>query len=158
MAAAEGLWPVVFATFVAYALLPLPTWFATLFGFLTACAHLLVVSFLPTALPSLAWPQIIGKTCSFSGFLLSLVRFGLGDLRGRPPAIARGLLLRLVYVYNLILLFLVLYYYYYYYYYLNFKLNINPTLLFLVLYCLLYVIIMIIILILSFILILYYYF
>ena len=55
VAAAEGLWPVVFATFVAYALLPLPTWFATLFGFLTACTHLLVVTFLPTALPSLAF-------------------------------------------------------------------------------------------------------
>merc|ERR1740128_910323 len=61
VAAAEGLWPVVFATFVAYALLPLPTWFATLFGILTAAAHILVVCFLPTALPSLVWPQIIGN-------------------------------------------------------------------------------------------------
>lgn len=32
VAAAEGLWPIVFATFVAYALLPLPSWLAVLFG------------------------------------------------------------------------------------------------------------------------------
>ena len=61
MAAAEGLWPIVFATFVAYALLPLPTWLAAMFGLLMGCTHLAVVAFLPTALPSLVWHQIVGN-------------------------------------------------------------------------------------------------
>lgn len=61
VAAAEGLWPIVFATFVAYALLPLPTWLATLFGLLMGSMHLAVVSVLPTALPWLHWQQIVGN-------------------------------------------------------------------------------------------------
>ena len=61
VAAAEGLWPVVFATFVAYALLPLPTWLAATFGLLVGCMHLAIVAFLPTALPALVWQQIIGN-------------------------------------------------------------------------------------------------
>jgi adenylate cyclase 1 len=61
VAAAEGLWPIVFATFVAYALLPLPTWLATLFGVIMGSMHLAVVILLPTALPWLAWQQILGN-------------------------------------------------------------------------------------------------
>lgn len=61
VAAAEGLWPVVFATFVAYALLPLPTWLATLFGIVMGSMHLAVVALLPTALHWLAWQQVLGN-------------------------------------------------------------------------------------------------
>ena len=61
VAAAEGLWPVVFTTFVAYALLPLPSGLSLLFGFLVGCTHLIVVFLLPTALPALGWHQIIGN-------------------------------------------------------------------------------------------------
>ena len=61
VAAAEGLWPVVFATFVAYALLPLPTWLAALFGAMTASIHMAVVALLPTALPWLNWQQLVGN-------------------------------------------------------------------------------------------------
>lgn len=57
-AAAEGLWPVVFATFVAHALLPVPTWLAALFGLLVAGVHVAVVAALPTAYPWLVWQQV----------------------------------------------------------------------------------------------------
>lgn len=61
VAAAEGLWPVVFATFVAYALLPLPTWLASLFGVVMGTVHLTVVALLPTAIEWLAWQQVLGN-------------------------------------------------------------------------------------------------
>lgn len=61
VAAAEGLWPIVFATFVAYALLPLPTWLAGLFGVLMGCVHLTITAILPVALPSLSLQQLAGN-------------------------------------------------------------------------------------------------
>ena len=61
VAAAEGLWPIVFATFVAYALLPLPTWLAGLFGALMGSAHLAVTALLPMALHWLKWQQLLGN-------------------------------------------------------------------------------------------------
>jgi len=46
---------------VAYALLPLPTWLAGLFGVFMGCVHICVTSLLPVALPGLAWQQLAGN-------------------------------------------------------------------------------------------------
>ncbi|XP_065567716.1 Ca(2+)/calmodulin-responsive adenylate cyclase-like isoform X2 [Artemia franciscana] len=60
-ASSEGLWQFVFVTFIAYTLLPIPTWMASLYGFLLASVHLAVTCFIRTAFPALAWHQLTGN-------------------------------------------------------------------------------------------------
>lgn len=56
---AEGTWQVVFVVFLAYAMMPLKTWVATLFGLILPIVHLAVSTTFATEFPNLLWQQVI---------------------------------------------------------------------------------------------------
>ncbi|XP_049778147.1 Ca(2+)/calmodulin-responsive adenylate cyclase [Schistocerca cancellata] len=64
--AAEGVWQVVFAVFLAYAMLPLRTWVAALFGVSLPAVHMAVAGALARELfPNLAWQQLTANMIVF---------------------------------------------------------------------------------------------
>lgn len=56
--AAEGTWQVVFVVFLAYAMMPLKSWVAALFGFALCSAHVAVATVFATDFPHLMWQQV----------------------------------------------------------------------------------------------------
>ncbi|XP_076265179.1 adenylate cyclase rutabaga isoform X5 [Rhynchophorus ferrugineus] len=63
--AAEGTWQVVFVVFLAYAMMPLKSWVAGMFGFLLCSAHVAVSSVFATDFPHLKWQQLSGNVIVF---------------------------------------------------------------------------------------------
>lgn len=55
---AEGVWQVVFVVFLAYAMMPLKTWVATLFGLFLPVVHVIVAAIFAKEFPSLTWQQV----------------------------------------------------------------------------------------------------
>uniref|UniRef100_A0A1B6CEQ7 adenylate cyclase n=1 Tax=Clastoptera arizonana TaxID=38151 RepID=A0A1B6CEQ7_9HEMI len=62
---AEGTWQVIFVVFLAYAMMPLKTWVATLFGLLLPVVHLAVSTTFATEFPNLVWQQITANVVVF---------------------------------------------------------------------------------------------
>ncbi|CAH0554926.1 unnamed protein product [Brassicogethes aeneus] len=62
---AEGTWQVVFVVFLAYAMMPLKSWVAALFGTALAAAHVAVSSVFATDFPHLRWEQLIANVLVF---------------------------------------------------------------------------------------------
>lgn len=56
--AAEGTWQVVFVVFLAYAMMPLKSYIAAVFGFLLCGAHLAIASLFSTEFHDLMWQQV----------------------------------------------------------------------------------------------------
>lgn len=56
--AAEGTWQVVFVVFLAYAMMPLKSYIAAVFGGLLCGAHLAVASVFSTEFHDLMWQQV----------------------------------------------------------------------------------------------------
>lgn len=56
--AAEGTWQVVFVVFLAYAMMPLKSWVAALFGLLLCSAHVAVAAVFASDFPHLYWQQV----------------------------------------------------------------------------------------------------
>lgn len=56
--AAEGTWHIVFVVFLAYAMMPLKTWVAAVFGLMLCSAHIIVTTFLAKAFAYLFWQQV----------------------------------------------------------------------------------------------------
>ncbi|XP_018562676.1 Ca(2+)/calmodulin-responsive adenylate cyclase isoform X3 [Anoplophora glabripennis] len=56
--AAEGTWQVVFVVFLAYAMMPLKSYIAAVFGFMLCSAHLVVASIFATDFPRMMWQQL----------------------------------------------------------------------------------------------------
>ncbi|XP_030753255.1 Ca(2+)/calmodulin-responsive adenylate cyclase-like isoform X5 [Sitophilus oryzae] len=63
--AAEGTWQVVFVIFLAYAMMPLKSWIAGVFGFLLCSAHVAVSSVFATDFPHLKWQQLSANVVVF---------------------------------------------------------------------------------------------
>ncbi|XP_066145642.1 adenylate cyclase type 1 isoform X2 [Euwallacea fornicatus] len=63
--AAEGTWQVVFVVFLAYAMMPLKSWVAAMFGFLLCAAHVAVSSVFVTDFPHLRWQQLTANVVVF---------------------------------------------------------------------------------------------
>ena len=55
---AEGVWQVVFVVFLAYAMMPLKTWVAALFGLFLPVVHVVVAAIFAKEFPSLTWQQV----------------------------------------------------------------------------------------------------
>ena len=55
---AEGVWQVVFVVFLAYAMMPLKTWVAALFGLFLPIVHIIVAAIFAKEFPSLTWQQV----------------------------------------------------------------------------------------------------
>ena len=55
---AEGVWQVVFVVFLAYAMMPLKTWVAALFGLFLPVVHIVVAAIFAKEFPSLTWQQV----------------------------------------------------------------------------------------------------
>jgi adenylate cyclase 1 len=55
---AEGVWQVVFVVFLAYAMMPLKTWVAALFGLFLPIVHVVVAAIFAKEFPSLTWQQV----------------------------------------------------------------------------------------------------
>ncbi|VEN37499.1 unnamed protein product, partial [Callosobruchus maculatus] len=56
--AAEGTWQVVFVVFLAYAMMPLKSYVAAVFGFLLCGSHLAMSSVSATEFQDLKWQQV----------------------------------------------------------------------------------------------------
>lgn len=56
--AAEGTWQVVFVVFLAYAMMPLKSWVAAVFGLMLSSAHLTLATLFATDFPHLMWQQV----------------------------------------------------------------------------------------------------
>lgn len=56
--AAEGTWQVVFVVFLAYAMMPLKSWVAAIFGLLLCSAHVAVATLFAKDFPHLMWQQV----------------------------------------------------------------------------------------------------
>lgn len=56
--AAEGTWQVVFVVFLAYAMMPLKSWVAAIFGVILCAAHVAVTMIFATDFPHLMWQQV----------------------------------------------------------------------------------------------------
>lgn len=56
--AAEGTWHIVFVVFLAYAMMPLKTWIAAVFGLLLCSAHIIITTFLAKDFAYLFWQQV----------------------------------------------------------------------------------------------------
>jgi adenylate cyclase 1 len=56
--AAEGTWQVVFVVFLAYAMMPLKSWIAAIFGFLLCCAHVTIATIFAKEFQELKWQQV----------------------------------------------------------------------------------------------------
>lgn len=54
----EGVWQVVFVIFLAYAMMPLKTWVAAVFGFALPIVHVVVSAFFGREFPHLTWQQV----------------------------------------------------------------------------------------------------
>jgi len=63
--AADGVWQVLFVVFLAYAMMPLKTWVAVLFGLSLPVAHTAVASTLATEFPQLLWQQVTANVIVF---------------------------------------------------------------------------------------------
>ncbi|XP_060529634.1 Ca(2+)/calmodulin-responsive adenylate cyclase-like isoform X1 [Cylas formicarius] len=63
--AAEGTWQVVFVLFLAYAMMPLKSWIAAVFGLLLCAAHLSVATIFATDFPHLKWQQFSANVVVF---------------------------------------------------------------------------------------------
>ncbi|XP_059470227.1 Ca(2+)/calmodulin-responsive adenylate cyclase isoform X2 [Neocloeon triangulifer] len=63
--AAEGVWQVVFVTFVAYAMLPLRTYVAAVFSFLLAATHITLTVIFAKDFPWLIWQQLTANAMVF---------------------------------------------------------------------------------------------
>nr|CAI5839106.1 unnamed protein product [Callosobruchus analis] len=61
--AAEGTWQVVFVVFLAYAMMPLKSYVAAIFGFLLCGSHLAMSSVSATEFQDLKWQQVSSKKC-----------------------------------------------------------------------------------------------
>jgi adenylate cyclase 1 len=58
---AEGVWPVVFVVFLAYAMMPLKTWVAAVFGVFLPLVHVTVAAIFAKEFPSLTWQQVCAR-------------------------------------------------------------------------------------------------
>lgn len=68
--AAEGVWQVVFAVFLAYAMLPLRTWVAALFGVSLPIVHMAVAGAVARDLfPHLVWQQVSRCQLTIDNFM-----------------------------------------------------------------------------------------
>lgn len=56
---AEGTWQIVFVVFLAYAMMPLKTWIAALFGFLLPVVHLIISGIVSNEFMHLNWQQVV---------------------------------------------------------------------------------------------------
>lgn len=56
--AAEGTWQVVFVVFLAYAMMPLKSWIAAIFGLLLCCAHITIATLFARDFQELMWQQV----------------------------------------------------------------------------------------------------
>nr|XP_022918465.1 Ca(2+)/calmodulin-responsive adenylate cyclase isoform X6 [Onthophagus taurus] len=63
--AAEGTWHVVFVVYLAYAMMPLKTWIAGVFGFFICGAHLGVSTILAKEFQHLIWQQLSANVLVF---------------------------------------------------------------------------------------------
>ncbi|CAB3384407.1 Hypothetical predicted protein [Cloeon dipterum] len=63
--AAEGVWQIVFVTFIAYAMLPLRTYVAAVFSFLLAATHITLTVIWAKDFPWLTWQQLTANTMVF---------------------------------------------------------------------------------------------
>lgn len=57
----EGAWQVVFVVFLAYAMMPLKTWVAAVFGFALPVVHVTVSAVFAKDFPHLTWQQVSYK-------------------------------------------------------------------------------------------------
>jgi adenylate cyclase 1 len=55
---AEGVWQVIFVVFLAYAMMPLKTWVAAVFGVFLPIVHVIVAAIFAKEFPSLTWQQV----------------------------------------------------------------------------------------------------
>ncbi|XP_075237052.1 adenylate cyclase type 1-like isoform X2 [Lycorma delicatula] len=62
---AEGVWHVIFVVFLAYAMMPLKTWIATLFGISMPLLHIVVSTTFNTEFKHLLWQQMTGNIVVF---------------------------------------------------------------------------------------------
>ncbi|XP_068082518.1 Ca(2+)/calmodulin-responsive adenylate cyclase [Anabrus simplex] len=62
---AEGVWQVVFVVFLAYAMMPLKTWVAAVFGIALPLVHLVVAAVLAREFPYLTWQQLTANVIIF---------------------------------------------------------------------------------------------
>ncbi|XP_057653494.1 Ca(2+)/calmodulin-responsive adenylate cyclase isoform X4 [Diorhabda carinulata] len=63
--AAEGTWQVVFVVFLAYAMMPLKSYVAAVFGFVLCAAHMAVAAIFSTEFHDLIWQQLIANVVIF---------------------------------------------------------------------------------------------
>ncbi|KAL1498283.1 hypothetical protein ABEB36_009104 [Hypothenemus hampei] len=63
--AAEGTWQVIFVIFLAYAMMPLKSWVAGLFGLLLCSAHVAVSTVFAMDFPHLRWQQLTANVIVF---------------------------------------------------------------------------------------------
>ncbi|KAH1009575.1 hypothetical protein HUJ04_001908 [Dendroctonus ponderosae] len=63
--AADGTWQVVFVIFLAYAMMPLKSWIAGVFGLLLCSGHVAVSSVFATDFPHLRWQQLSANVIVF---------------------------------------------------------------------------------------------
>ena len=56
--AAEGVWQIVFVTFITYAMIPIHSWLAALYGFALALIHILVSICCTGHFSELFWQQV----------------------------------------------------------------------------------------------------
>jgi adenylate cyclase 1 len=61
---AEGVWQVVFVVFLAYAMMPLKTWVAAVFGIILPVLHVIVAAIFAKEFPSLTWQQVCDVSIS----------------------------------------------------------------------------------------------
>jgi len=90
---AEGVWQVVFVVFLAYAMMPLKTWVAALFGLFLPVVHVVVAAIFAKEFPSLTWQQVSVRHQNVIYFanVLSLIG-GLNKSSGLhpPPFLSDG--------------------------------------------------------------------
>ncbi|XP_015838779.1 Ca(2+)/calmodulin-responsive adenylate cyclase isoform X1 [Tribolium castaneum] len=63
--AAEGTWQVVFVVFLAYAMMPLKSWIAAIFGLVLCCAHITVATLFARDFQELMWQQLSANVVVF---------------------------------------------------------------------------------------------
>lgn len=62
---AEGTWQILFVVFLAYAMMPLKTWVAALFGITLPVVHITVSTTFATEFPQLLWQQVTANVIVF---------------------------------------------------------------------------------------------